>query len=49
MTGAVLAGYLAIIIAIASLTYRFIERPPRAYFNDLADKLAFRYPTLAYD
>jgi len=49
MTGAVLAGYLAIIIAIASLTYRFIERPARAYFNGLADKLAFRHPALAYD
>jgi peptidoglycan/LPS O-acetylase OafA/YrhL len=36
---AFLAGYLLFVVAVASITYKFIEQPSRRFFNRLSDKL----------
>lgn len=36
---ALLVGYLVAVVALASVTYRLIEQPGRAFFNRMSDRL----------
>jgi peptidoglycan/LPS O-acetylase OafA/YrhL len=36
----VLVVYVGAVLAVSSLSFRFIEKPARRYFNDLAAKKA---------
>ena len=38
--GALLAGYLVVVIIVASVTFKLIEQPGRRYFNRIAKNLA---------
>ncbi len=39
-TAIVLTAFIAAVLAVSSLTYRFVEKPARRWFNDLAAKKA---------
>lgn len=45
LTDLVVPAYLAVVVAVASLTYRFIEEPGRDYFNNLARRIRRRPQT----
>jgi peptidoglycan/LPS O-acetylase OafA/YrhL len=42
-----LLGYLVVVVALASVTYRLIEQPGRAFFNRLSDTLPTADPRTA--